>query len=84
MFDSCGRIVGLNSFIVHKLDLVVHVTTIKKNWYSNQKPRTSQSMQTKSSSKGGSSSREGGTTAYSLSTAKCASKGYTFKGSSTK
>lgn len=77
MFDSCGRIVGLNSFIVHKLDLVVHVTTIKKIWYSNQKPRTSQSMQTKSSSKGG-------TTAYSLSTAKCASKGYTFKGSSTK
>lgn len=31
MFDSCGRIVGLNSFIVHKLDFVVHVTTIKKN-----------------------------------------------------
>lgn len=36
MFVSCVRVVGLNFFIVYKLDFAVYVTTVKFFGYPNQ------------------------------------------------
>lgn len=39
MFVSCVRVVGLNFFIVYKLDFAAYVTTVKKFGYPNQNRR---------------------------------------------